>query len=192
MNRSYAAISALLSLELAVSLCWGETVGRLNLIVVDGGSAINDLRQRTPRTASVRVEDESGKPVAGAAVAFTLPEQGATGTFSGGSKMLATMTDEKGMASARILNPTGSGNMEIRVNASYQGRMGSTFISQVNMAVPSAKKSGSKWIALAVILAGAGVGGALALTHSKSNTPAVAASVPIGISPGAGSIGPPK
>src|ERR1700751_107357 len=58
----------------------------LNLLVVEGEGAINNIRQRVSRDPIVRVEDDNHKPIVGAVVVFTLPTEGATGEFGGGSK----------------------------------------------------------------------------------------------------------
>ena len=55
----------------------------LNTVVVEG--AINNVRQRAARAPVVRVEEQNHKPIAGAAVAFTLPTGGASGEFSNGA-----------------------------------------------------------------------------------------------------------
>jgi len=53
----------------------------LNIVVVEGEGAINNIRQRVARDPMVRVEDNNHKPIAGAVVVFTLPTEGATGEF---------------------------------------------------------------------------------------------------------------
>ena len=53
----------------------------LNLVIVEGEGAINNIRQRTARETIVQVEDENHRPVAGAVVAFLLPSDGASGVF---------------------------------------------------------------------------------------------------------------
>jgi len=60
----------------------------LNLVVIEGEGATNNVRQRVARDPLVRVEDENHKPVAGAAVVFTLPTEGATGEFGNGAKYI--------------------------------------------------------------------------------------------------------
>src|ERR1035437_2705000 len=57
----------------------------LNIVVVEGEGAINNVRQRAARAPVVRVEEQNHKPIAGAAVAFTLPTGGASGEFSNGA-----------------------------------------------------------------------------------------------------------
>ena len=44
----------------------------LNIVIVEGDGAINNIRQRTAREPIVQVEDQNHKPVAGAAVVFAL------------------------------------------------------------------------------------------------------------------------
>ena len=50
---------------------------KLNIVIVEGEGAINSVRQRVAREPVVQVEDENHKPVAGAAITFLLPNQGA-------------------------------------------------------------------------------------------------------------------
>jgi hypothetical protein len=53
----------------------------LNLVIVEGEGAINNVKQRVNRDPIVQVEDENHRPIAGAAVIFFLPDRGASGTF---------------------------------------------------------------------------------------------------------------
>jgi hypothetical protein len=69
----------------------------LNLVIVEGDGAINNIRQRTAREPIVQVEDENHKPVAGAAVIFLLPEHGAGGTFADGSHSLTVRRMPRGV-----------------------------------------------------------------------------------------------
>jgi hypothetical protein len=75
----------------------------LNIVVLEGEGATNNVRQRVARDPVVRVEDENHKPIAGAAVVFTLPTEGATGEFANGAKSLTIMTDSQGRATAQSL-----------------------------------------------------------------------------------------
>ena len=49
---------------------------KLNIVILEGEGAINNIKQRTAREAIVQVEDENRRPIAGAAVLFMLPESG--------------------------------------------------------------------------------------------------------------------
>jgi hypothetical protein len=59
----------------------------LTIAVIDGQGAINNIRQHAGRDMVVRV-DNNQQPVAGASVVFTLPSQGASGSFVNGEKTL--------------------------------------------------------------------------------------------------------
>jgi hypothetical protein len=171
----------------------------LNLVVVEGEGAINNIRQRVARDPVVRVEDENHKPIAGAIVVFTLPTEGATGDFNG-QKTITMNTDAQGQAAGKGLrmNPT-PGKVPIHVTASYRGLAARTTINQSSV-VPPGEKAGTgshgghgTLIAILVALgAGAAGGGAYFATHnSKSNTPVTpppTGPTPIGITAGSGSI----
>jgi len=170
----------------------------LNLVVVEGEGAINNIRQRVARDPVVRVEDENHKPIAGAIVVFTLPTEGATGDFNG-QKTITVNTDAQGQAIGKGLrmNPT-PGKVPIHITASYRGLAARTTINQSSVVPPGAKAdSGGHHGALIGVLvavgAAAGAGAAYALTHNSNSsstpaTPPPAAPTPIGITPGTGSI----
>jgi hypothetical protein len=166
----------------------------LRINIVEGEGAINNVRQRVNREPIVQVEDQNRKPIAGAVVIFFLPDQGASGTFADGSRMLMTVTDNQGRASARGIRPNGqSGPMQIRVSASFSGLTASSVITQTNLA-GAAAASGFAGLStaakLAIILGiagGAAAAGAIVATHTggSSTPPAVV------ISPGTPSVGGP-
>ena len=176
-----------------------ETGLKLNLVVVEGEGAINNIRQRTAREPIVQVEDENHKPVAGAVVVFTLPSQGAGGTFAGGQHTLTVVSDSQGRAVAHGLKPNHvQGQYQIHVNASFGGQTAATTIAQSNILAAAAGGAVAAGISakLIVILAVAGAaaaGGAIYATHSGNNGNG-AAVIPAGvtISPGTGAVGPPR
>src|SRR5689334_14919610 len=97
----------------------------LNLTVIEGEGGINNIRQPTTQTPTVRVDDEKQHPVAGAVVVFALPTDGPSGTFQNGARTLTVTTNAQGLASARGFKPnTVSGEMLIHVNASFEGHTG--------------------------------------------------------------------
>jgi hypothetical protein len=169
----------------------------LNLVVVEGEGAINNIRQRTARDPIVRVEDENHKPVAGAAVVFLLPSQGASGTFAGGVQTLTVMTNAQGLAVGRGLKPNGvQGQYQISVNASFQGQTASIAIAQSNAlaAAGAAAAAGisAKLIAVLLIAGGAAAAGAVAATRGgSSNNNTSPAGSPTTITAGTGTVGPP-
>jgi len=174
---------------------------QLNIVVVEGEGAINNVRQRVARDPVVRVEDENHKPVAGAVVVFTLPTEGATGEFGGGSKSLTVTTDSQGQAVAQGLKMNQvAGKVPIHINASYRGLTARTSMMQFSVLPPGAKASsnnnghhGALIGILIAVGAAAGAGAAYAATHNSNSsstpvTPPPATPTPIGITPGTGSI----
>src|SRR5580658_2820673 len=101
LRRSVASISIILCFSLIRVSTYAQeppSGPELKITIIDGDEAINNIRQRTAREPIVQVEDENNRPVAGAAVVFLLPNDGAGGTFTGGAKSLSTVTDSKGQA----------------------------------------------------------------------------------------------
>ena len=99
-NRNFVCIGLVLALLLPLETLPAQDLSplptALNLVVVEGEGAVNNIRQRVSRTPVVRVEDNNHKPIAGAVVVFTLPTEGATGEFAGGSKSVTVTTDGAG------------------------------------------------------------------------------------------------
>ncbi|MDR3701630.1 MAG: hypothetical protein P4L56_18415 [Candidatus Sulfopaludibacter sp.] len=198
-------LSLLLAGILAVpfpAVSQAQEAPKLNLVVVEGEGAINNIRQRTAREPIVQVEDENHKPIAGAAVVFTLPSQGAGGTFAGGQHTLTVMTDSQGRAVAHGLRPnTVKGQYQIHVNASYNGQSANTNISQTNAVVAAgagaaaAAGISAKLIVVIVAVAAAATVGGLyasgAIGGGNGNTAVIQPSL-VTISPGTGSVGPPR
>ena len=169
--------------------------GGLNLVIVEGDGAINNVRQRTAREPIVQVEDENHKPVAGAAVVFLLPNQGASGVFANGSRTLTVMTDNQGRAVAHGFRPNGvQGKLQMRVTASHGGKTASTTITQTNAVAATAGAAAgagisAKLIAIIAIAGAAVAGGVVAATRNGgSSTPAA---TPTTITPGTGTVGAP-
>lgn len=170
----------------------------LNVVVLQGEGAVTRVQQRVTPEPRIRVQDENEKPVAGAAVVFTLPTEGATGEFGNRSKTLIVTTDKSGEAVARGLRMNEiAGRTSIHVTASYKGLSALTLISEQSILPPGvtagavAKHGHGALIAILVIVAAAAAGGAVYATQRSgasssslaSNTPA-----PIGITPGTGTI----
>lgn len=182
---------------------------KLNLVIVEGDAAINNIRLRTARQPIVQVEDENHVPIAGAAVVFQLPNMGASGTFADGSHTLTVISDEHGRAVARGLRPnTAKGQFQIHVNASFAGQTASGVITQTNAIVAAGAAAGAgagagaaaagisaKLIVVLIVVGAAAAGGAVAATHSSSSaaspTPP-AAPVSTTIAAGAGAVGAPR
>lgn len=200
-RRSVSLVAVMCVLFWSVESCaFAQAPGggdNLEIVVVEGEGAINNLRQRIVRDPVVRVEDRNRKPVAGAFVTFTLPNQGAGGVFANGARTVTVATDNQGLATAHGIRPVNSGKFQIRVNASSNGRTGSTVINQSNLVVAGAVAGGLSAKLLLLIIAGgaaAAAGGAIAATRGGggNNSPAPPTGpASVGITPGSPSVGPP-
>ncbi|HYI95655.1 MAG TPA: hypothetical protein VEX68_19090 [Bryobacteraceae bacterium] len=164
---SVVLLCAVLASSIPLSAQDPAAPGKIRIAIVEGDGAINNVRQRVTREPLVQVEDENRRPVAGAAVTFLLPNQGAGATFANGARSLTITTDTQGRAVARGLRPNNvNGQYEIRVNASHQGRTDSAIISQTN-AITAAAATGisAKLIAILAIAGGAVAAGAVVATR---------------------------
>ena len=156
---------ALLLLNFLGLPAWSQTPTSLQIVIVEGEGAINNVKQRVNREPIVQVEDENHKPVAGAAVIFFLPNQGPGGTFANGSSSLTTTTNAEGRAVARgIRFNNQAGAMEIRVSASFGGQTASAIITQTNVlgAAASGGSVGGMSLTAKLLIIGAVVGGGIA------------------------------
>ena len=178
---------------------------KLNIVIVEGDGAINNIRQRTAREPIIQVEDENHKPIAGAAVVFTLPGQGAGGTFAGNTQSLSVVTNSQGRAVAHGFHPNSvQGQYQIHVTASNNGQSANATISQTNALIAGAAGAGAaagisgKLIAILVIAgAAAAAGGAYYATHNGGGNgngggSTGLAPAAIVITPGSGTVGPPR
>lgn len=171
---------------------------KLNIVVIAGEGAINNVGQRSSRDPVVRIEDENGKPVVGASVVFTLPTEGASGEFTNSDKTAIVVTDNRGEAAVAGLKLNQvPGRLQIHVNASFRGQTARTNITQFNMEVPGKRANGSAKtiVAILAIAGAAAAGGVVASTRGSKGaaapTPAPVP-VPITISPTPGTVGPPR
>ena len=175
---------------------------QINIVILEGEGAINVVRQRAARETMVQVQDENHKPVAGAAVTFFMPGDGASGVLANGSRSMTVLTDAEGKATLHIVKVNNvRGRMQIRVQASFQGLTSNAVINQTNLlgAVTSAGAAstgaGMSGKLLAILLigaAGAAAGGVLIATNG-GGTKSVAVTTPAtAVSAGTPTVGPPK
>ncbi|MFN3322446.1 MAG: hypothetical protein ACK5AZ_03030 [Bryobacteraceae bacterium] len=173
---------------------------KLNLVIVEGDGAINNIRQRVARETIVQVEDENRKPVAGATVSFFLPNQGPSGTFLNGGRSLTVMTDANGRAVAQFRPNNVAGEFQVRVSAAHQGQVVSTSVAQSNIlgAAAAAGAAGAgtgismKLLAIVAIAGAAAAGGAVAATRGGGNGGGAPAPAPTVVTPGTPSVGAPR
>jgi hypothetical protein len=107
----------------------------LKIVIIEGEGFTNNLKRRIAREPIVEVRDRNDRPVAGAAVVFTLPSSGPSGTFANGSQVFNTVTGPNGRATAQAFRANDiTGQFRINVTASHQGQTGSATIAQSNAA----------------------------------------------------------
>lgn len=147
---------------------------QLNILIVEGDGAINNIRQRTAREPIIQVTDENRRPVAGAAVLFMLPDSGPGGVFEGGGRTLATKTDSAGQAVAKGIRVNQiQGKFQIQVQASYGGVTANATIAQVNALLTAGAAAGgisAKMIAILAAVGGAVAVGAVLATRGGDAT----------------------
>src|SRR6185503_16671003 len=95
-------LSVLLSLVLELSPGAPE---KLQVVVLEGQGAINNITRRTARDPVVQIVDQNQRPVSDATVTFLLPQSGPGGVFLNGSATVTTITNAEGKAFARGLQP---------------------------------------------------------------------------------------
>src|ERR1700761_840737 len=171
---------------------------KLNINVVEGAGAVNNVRTRAAREFTVEVDDENDHPVPGAVVTFIAPNEGPGGAFAGDTQLLTVMTDQDGRAVAGSFRPNSTvGDYKIQVTAALADQTASASISQSNraLAVPVAKKSNKKVLILvavgAAVAVGAGAG--LAGGHGSSSSSGSTSTTPtatLGLGSGATVSGP--
>lgn len=193
-----AALACMLALQSVPVRAQETAPKKLNIVVIEGEGAINNIRQRTAREPIVQVEDENRKPVAGATVTFLLPNNGPGAVLRDGTRSFTAVTDQNGRAVLRGLRPNSTpGQFQIQVNASFQGATGSATIAQTNMIAAAAGAGAgaaaggisAKLIAILAVVGGAAAaGGIVAATRGNDNP---AAPAPITITPGNPTVGTP-
>ena len=173
-------------------------VAVLQIQVVEGNGAVHAPGSRAARPLTVRVTDETGQPVPGAALSFHLPEDGPGGVFSSGLRTEVASTDSGGLASVRGLRLNQvPGSFQIRIFASKEqaraGVISNQYIADARSGVAAQARSGRrKWIAVAALAGAGAAAGILAAARSgaAASTPAVAAAA--AVAPGAPAIGQPS
>jgi hypothetical protein len=172
-------------------------VAILQIRIVEGEGAVHLPGSRSSRPIAVEITDETGRPVAGAAVSFHLPEDGPGGAFVNGLRTEVVVTDAGGRAALHGLVANRiPGRFQIRILASKeQARAGTVSFQYV--AEPrggaAATRSPSlpartKWMAVAAAVAGGAVAGLIATRGSTANPAAAVPGVPV---PASSSIGTP-
>ncbi len=142
----------------------------LQIVILEGEDVSNNIKERTAREPIVQVQDENHKPVAGAAVLFTITSQGgshAGATFAQGAKTYTGTTDANGNVTAHGFHPNGhTGQFHVNVTASKGQLTTHTTIAQTNVAAATTAATTSTLgtfvtthVAIISVVAGAAVVG---------------------------------
>lgn len=118
--------------QIATAPAQGSNPPKLNIVIIEGDGAINNVRQRVAREVIVQVNDENNRPIGGGVVAFVLPTSGPGGLFSNGTNVLNVTTNAAGRATAQFTPNTAGGAFQVNVSASFQGQVSTTVIPQTN------------------------------------------------------------
>lgn len=118
----------------------------LEITILDGEGALNNIRQRTAREPIVQVEDRNHKPVAGVLILFAINDSpSGAGASIGGASTFSAVTDANGRAQAHGYTPNSTeGKFTITVTATLGAIIATAIIHQENQlgaAGPSQGKS---------------------------------------------------
>jgi hypothetical protein len=170
-----------------------DTSPPFRIVTLEGEGAINNIHQVVNRAVSVEVDDTNHNPLSGVSVTFFLPNDGPSGLFPNGSRVLTVFTDEKGVATSRSVHFNNQiGIMPIRVVASLFSQSVTATVTQTNVAsaasvrssyVPAAggsqmaSRGRSKKTLIILLVVGAAAGGAAYYFASRKATPSATITV---------------
>lgn len=165
---------------LAVTLAARGQPAALQVHVIEGEGAVYPAGSRATRGVTVKVTDQTGQPVEGATVNFSLPSDGPGGVFASGARTEVATTHADGGAAVWGMqwNRT-PGSFGILITAAKGEARGGVTCSQslAAGAAPSPRQSrigagGHKWlwITLAAVGGAAGAGVAAAGKGKTSAT----------------------
>ena len=179
----------------------------LQVQVVEGEGLSYAPGARAVKGITIRVTDEVGRPVAGAAVSFRLPDDGPSGVFQNNSKTEIASTSADGRASVWGMRwGKIPGSVTIRITAAKGSTRAGTVATQVvsadaagptissnrNAYKSHAGGGGKKWLWIGLAAAGAAGGGLAAyeMTRNGSSSAAAATAVNTTISAPQVTVGP--
>jgi hypothetical protein len=154
----------------------------LAIRLTEGDGSIYAKGSRATRGLTVLITDETGRPVEGATVSFSLPADGPSGEFSSGGRTEIATTRADGRAAVWGMqwNRT-SGPFEIRITAvkgqARAGTVSSQFLSdaaEVKDAAPAKTHGGHKLLWISVIIVGAAAAGVAGVVAGKGSAAAPA------------------
>ena len=117
---------------------------QIQLRILAGDNASYETGSLQGKRLSVEVTDETGAPVAGVAVTFRLPEEGASGLFPDGNRSAVVNTTEQGQAAAPGIRwGTNPGTVSIRITAA-KGSAHAGILVEQQLITAAAPPAGSR------------------------------------------------
>src|ERR1700722_9196308 len=154
-NAAIGPISVLLCCQIALAQ---QTSVAFTIGIVQGDGAVNFVNRKPAQVPVVKVEDSSGRALAGAKVSFQAPESGPSATFKG-ALTYAAITGPDGTAKAAGFTPNSEpGQFMVHVVAEYDGQTADKQLTQSNVAPSPAAKPGHHHLALKIAIGAAAVG----------------------------------
>ena len=183
----------MLAASLAAMLAWGaDAPSILTLRVAEGDGVAYPIGSRATRGLTVLVTDETGQPVEGATVSFTLPAEGPGGVFSTGGRteIAATRADGRAAVWGMQWNRT-AGPFEIRITAVKGQARAGVVSSQSLSSAPLARDAGDgkiqaargshKLLWISVMIAGAAAAGVAGVAARKPTAAEANSATPLKI-----------
>jgi hypothetical protein len=176
------------ALVVALSCPATAQVAILQIQIIEGEGGVHAPGARSARPLTVEITDETGRPVASAAVSFHFPDEGPGGVFANGLRTEVATTDERGRATLRgwQLNRT-PGRFQIRITASKEqataGLVSFQYITgpgggaapQTAAAAGGGSHSHAKWLLIVGLVAGGAAAGVITTrrgaTHASTASP---------------------
>jgi hypothetical protein len=167
---------ALAAFLAAVLASGGDAPSILTIRVAEGDGAAYPIGSRATRGVTVLVTDETGRPVEGATVSFTLPAEGPGGVFSTGGRTEIAATRADGRAAVWGMQwNRAAGPFELRITAVKGQARAGVVSSQSLSSAPEARvdtkirsAGGShKLLWISLVVAGAAVVGVAGVAGRK-------------------------
>ena len=125
---------------------------RLNLVVLQGLDALNDVRTPTTTMLVVEVRDENYLPLEGATVEFEFPATAPSGSSEGGVRIKKAITNAQGQAFTAFEPNPEAGRFSIQARATFGAKTGMVTIMR-----PTKPPRSRMWInrhkTLAIVIA---------------------------------------
>ena len=154
-------LTCLLCFTLIAPVAWCQQQGRpqnnnssddLQIVVIQGEDGANIVQDGTFADTIVEVRDRNNLPIVGGAVvtagvvwAIAAHTGGATpGAFANGSNTITITADAQGRAVIEGFHPSGTGQVNIQVQANFQGHTGHATVHQANFPTAAAAQAAGK------------------------------------------------